>query len=329
MMAAVPPCVVDGFVATEEAVAAAEVDQRRFGVVLRGAGLKAILAPCVKEKELRWVDDHTAVLLSAPATGEPLARDRAIVELLAELDAASVLGFVAGERAMNALSVELPLGTPTPLRMWGELRVTGGPEIRVTAVMFSATDAKDLAARAREMVTRLPAEIQGVTVEQHDARVIGRLPLGALIPALEGNDAPAVAIPAFMKNARKAKTAEATTNVKRMYDGARTHYEELHALAPSTEITPAAGACCGMPGDKCPPDPALWTLPGWQALRFSMDEPHHYSYRYVAEEKGFTVSAYGDLDCDGELSTFEMAGTVQPDGTVAGGAGLYKKHELE
>lgn len=31
----------------------------------------------------------------------------------------------------------------------------------------------------------------------------------------------AVAIPAFMKNARKAKTAEATTNVKKMYDGAR------------------------------------------------------------------------------------------------------------
>ena len=30
----------------------------------------------------------------------------------------------------------------------------------------------------------------------------------------------AVAIPAFMKNARKAKTAEAVTNVKKMYDGA-------------------------------------------------------------------------------------------------------------
>lgn len=36
----------------------------------------------------------------------------------------------------------------------------------------------------------------------------------------------AVAIPAFMKNARKAKTAEATTNVKKLYDGARSYYEE-------------------------------------------------------------------------------------------------------
>src|SRR5687767_12682567 len=36
----------------------------------------------------------------------------------------------------------------------------------------------------------------------------------------------AVAIPAFMKNARKAKTAEATTNVKKIYDGARSYYEE-------------------------------------------------------------------------------------------------------
>src|SRR5687767_2936852 len=36
----------------------------------------------------------------------------------------------------------------------------------------------------------------------------------------------AVAIPAFMKNARKAKTAEAVTNVKKMYDGARSYFEE-------------------------------------------------------------------------------------------------------
>ncbi len=36
----------------------------------------------------------------------------------------------------------------------------------------------------------------------------------------------AVAIPAFMKNARKAKTSEATINVKKIYDGARTYYEE-------------------------------------------------------------------------------------------------------
>jgi hypothetical protein len=114
-----------------------------------------------------------------------------------------------------------------------------------------------------------------------------------------------------------------------MFDGARSHYEEHRALAPSTEITPAAGACCGMPGDRCPPDKALWTLPGWQALRFSMDEPHHYSYRYVAEEKGFTVSAYGDLNCDGVFSTFEMAGTVQADGSVTGEAALFKDRELE
>src|SRR6266540_2236650 len=36
----------------------------------------------------------------------------------------------------------------------------------------------------------------------------------------------AVAIPAFMKNARKAKTAEAVTQVKKMYDGARSYFEE-------------------------------------------------------------------------------------------------------
>jgi type IV pilus assembly protein PilA len=39
----------------------------------------------------------------------------------------------------------------------------------------------------------------------------------------------AVAIPAFMKNARKAKTSEAITNVKKLYDGARSYYEEEHS----------------------------------------------------------------------------------------------------
>ena len=50
----------------------------------------------------------------------------------------------------------------------------------------------------------------------------------------------AVAIPAFMKNARKAKTAEAVTNVKKLYDGIHTmhHHYDLYAekLIPQQEL---------------------------------------------------------------------------------------------
>ena len=34
---------------------------------------------------------------------------------------------------------------------------------------------------------------------------------------------------------------------------------------------------------------------------------HYYSHAKEAGEKGFTVGARGDLDCDGTLSALEMA----------------------
>ena len=156
----------------------------------------------------------------------------------------------------------------------------------------------------------------------------------------------AVAIPAFMKNARKAKTPEAVTNVKKLYEGARSYFEEesvgrgvVTPIAkqfpntPGTPTEPALGACCGFAGKKCPPDNTLWTDPSWQALKFSMDDPHYYSYTYQAAGTElaslFSARANGDLDCDGSYSTFEMVGRVQSDGTVTGQAGLYKDQELE
>ena len=156
----------------------------------------------------------------------------------------------------------------------------------------------------------------------------------------------AVAIPSFMKNARKAKTAEATSNVKKLYDGARTYFEEemnargsITPIAkqfpsnPAVTTAPALGACCLAAGKKCAPAPALWTDPAWQALKFSMDDPHYYSYTYLSSgtdaTSQFTARANGDLDCDTTYSTFEMVGSIQSDGTVTGQAGFFKSAELE
>jgi type IV pilus assembly protein PilA len=157
----------------------------------------------------------------------------------------------------------------------------------------------------------------------------------------------AVAIPAFMKNARKAKTSEAVTNVKKLYDGARAYYEEesnargsINPIAkqfprsPTTAIAPALGSCCSGSNTKCAPAPSLWTDPSWQALKFSMDDPHYYSYSYVGSTtvgtaSTFSADAHGDLDCDSSYSTFEMVGSVQSDGTVTGQAGLFRDKELE
>jgi type II secretory pathway pseudopilin PulG len=140
----------------------------------------------------------------------------------------------------------------------------------------------------------------------------------------------AVAIPPFMKYIRKAKTSEAEVNVRRMNEGLRA-YAAAHdgALPPSAPMTPKAGSCCAQPGQKCAADPAAWQLPAWQALRFSVDDPHYYSYELVTSGSAFTARAMGDLDCDGVFSTFELTGTVQADGSVIGGAGLFKDRELE
>src|SRR5262245_36700842 len=148
----------------------------------------------------------------------------------------------------------------------------------------------------------------------------------------------AVAIPAFMKNARKAKTAEATTNVKKVYDGARSYFEEelnargsINPIAkqfpiPAAALTdPTANYCCtNGTGGKCVPAPSWWTDPAWQAVKFSMDDPHYYWYTYAATGTGsnskFTARAEGNLNCDGTYSTFEMVGSVQGDGSVTGSA---------
>jgi hypothetical protein len=54
----------------------------------------------------------------------------------------------------------------------------------------------------------------------------------------------------------------------------------------------------------------------WTALKFAIPQPHRYAYKF--ESSGtygaaqFTATAYGDLDCDGEWSTFELHGKAEP-----------------
>lgn len=146
------------------------------------------------------------------------------------------------------------------------------------------------------------------------------------------------------RTGKKAKSSEPVMNLKKIYQGARAYYTEETVsrgtgtvLPPqfpeSVSTTPAAGSCCDHPTGKCPPDPAIWSAPGWQALKFSMDDPHYYSYTFESSGTGasavFTARATGDLDCDGTYSTFEMYGSVGADGEVVGSAGVYKENELE
>ena len=96
---------------------------------------------------------------------------------------------------------------------------------------------------------------------------------------------------------------------------------------------PAIGACCGQTGDKCAPSPAQWDTQSWQALNFSVDDPHYYSYKYDMAGTGststFQAFAHGDLDCDATYSTFMRSGSIDAQGGVKGGGGLYSKYPIE
>ena len=78
--------------------------------------------------------------------------------------------------------------------------------------------------------------------------------------------------------------------------------------------TPSPG-CCDR-GGTCAADPASWTAPGWQALAFSIDGDHRYTYSYLPDPGGRSaiVRAVGDLDCDGQSSLYEVEIQIAAEG---------------
>ena len=155
----------------------------------------------------------------------------------------------------------------------------------------------------------------------------------------------AVAIPAFMKYIRRSKTSEATMNIRKLFDSSVSYFNEEQAdrtgkiLArqfPTSVRSPAdwsAKVCDGKDSKKYPPQKDTWDAASWQALNFAVEDPFYYQYSYDGKDFGagahFTARANGDLDCNGQVSTFERVGTVDAENNINGGAGLFTKNELE
>ncbi|MEM9462686.1 MAG: hypothetical protein AAGF11_51535 [Myxococcota bacterium] len=113
-------------------------------------------------------------------------------------------------------------------------------------------------------------------------------------------------------------------------------------------LTPPLSVNCNDgPGGRCVPvagEPKgpgeysmkLWTdNPVWNGLNFQMEQGHyfHYDFRWENEISGFgacqfTAQAFGDLDDDRILSTYERSGAADEMG-VNGAAGLYIDKEVE
>ena len=203
-----------------------------------------------------------------------------------------------------------------------------------------------------------------------------------------------VAMPAFSRYIRRSRTIEATMNLRRLFDAAQAYYmtEKSNATGrilarqfPTTiPWSPDLSSCCGWPSNKCGPGRSdnyglpynqffsstlpsgngylAWSDPRWQALNFSVDDPHYFQYEALAVNnvtvdpgyRGgagyngaavgdlYNVEAAGDLNCDftgqafdpqnpanNGMSLYRRSITVGSAFNLTGGAGLYVVRDVE
>jgi len=157
----------------------------------------------------------------------------------------------------------------------------------------------------------------------------------------------AVAIPAFLKYIRRAKTAEAEEKLSQLFRSSSSYFAQEQAqrgasqaaipqqfpFPPAVNPTPAANACCGTQDHRCNPNAAQWDTISWQALNFAITDPHYYWYWYLSAGNNatasFTARANGNLDCDGSFSTFERTGYVTADLNVQGSRAIWRRLQTE
>jgi type II secretory pathway pseudopilin PulG len=155
----------------------------------------------------------------------------------------------------------------------------------------------------------------------------------------------AVAIPAFTRYVKKSRTTEAVGHLNKEWAGSLTYYETDHMSAggiPLPKQFPGASAAwansgteCGCStGARCAGGDAIWrTDLVWQALNFSLADPHNYLPGYSGSGVGsaakFTAFAKGDLNCNTTLSTFERTGAINSNGDVTGSYQPIITNELE
>lgn len=112
-----------------------------------------------------------------------------------------------------------------------------------------------------------------------------------------------------------AKTAEARNVLGQLAKSAASAYERDHALCASAS-SPVPARLSLVRGSKYQSSPADWEADraahaGFACLEFSMDMPQYYQYSYTASRTGqFEATAHGDLNGDGNVSTFVVRGQV-------------------
>jgi hypothetical protein len=123
--------------------------------------------------------------------------------------------------------------------------------------------------------------------------------------------------PAFLRNLRASRFSEPMQRLSfiAMRASALAAGRPLESAYPSSApLTPSV-----VPrGELLADPPGTWDHPTWRLLGFRFDEPHAYSYSFDSEnghdQSTFRAVAHGDLDGDGNLSTFMITGASRRGG---------------
>ncbi len=158
----------------------------------------------------------------------------------------------------------------------------------------------------------------------------------------------ALAIPAFIGYIRRSKTAEASSNLRNLFQGAASYYQTEHwsssmvvragAVAASTACTVAAANTMNTLGVSKTQIDFQAESASFRDIGFTLGDPVYYQYHIIgsmdacgnmANTDFYQFQAQGDLDGDGMLSTFELAAGSDSENQLIRGPGLYIVDELE
>ena len=161
----------------------------------------------------------------------------------------------------------------------------------------------------------------------------------------------AIAIPAFINYVKRSKTSEAASNLKAMFEGAASYYQKENWTAGLPAVGSTAGGTthCTVADaktDRAPDDQKVvidWDTESgaatWKALNFQVSDPVYYQYEVknvttagCAKAPGtdlYDFHAFGDLDADGTLSTFEMSAGSNNQNELYRAPGIVETDPLE
>lgn len=139
-------------------------------------------------------------------------------------------------------------------------------------------------------------------------------PVEAAVAVAIAGSVLATALPAFVRNLHASRLVEPIDGLNRI----ATRATALAATRPaqaaypeSVGLTPEA-----VPqGERVTDPPGTWDHPTWRELDFAITVPHSFSFAFESEngtpEARFRAYAHGDLDGDGNRSTFEIRGRAR------------------